>query len=157
MKTRCVFPLIVVAAFMIFSQPAIADDLADLKATYKTLLKALSAGDLETAFGHIHDGYVYLPTSLGFPIVVNQARAKPIWAKWFETHRWLPRPYKTDFRVIGNTGLTWGVRELTIINKNKGSTTRHSQKFSQTWLKFDGKWKLVMGHYSPIPSKQSFD
>jgi ketosteroid isomerase-like protein len=147
----------VFAALMLMSQPATADDLANLKSAYKMTLKALSAGDLETAFEYIHDGYVYLPANMGFPVVVNHARAKPLWGKWFETHRWLARPYKTDFRVVGNTGLTWGVRELTIINKNKGSTTRYSQKFSQTWLKFDGKWKLVMGHYSTMPSKQTFD
>jgi len=37
MRTRIIISLVVVAAFIFLSQPAIADDLADLKATHQQI------------------------------------------------------------------------------------------------------------------------
>jgi ketosteroid isomerase-like protein len=157
MKTRCVVSLMVLAAFMFVSQPAIADDLADLKAAHKMMMKAFATGDVETGFSYFHEGFVYMPATRGFPTVMNLARAKPGWIKFWETHIWIPRWYKTDFRVIGNTGLIWGVREVTTINKKTGTGKRRFQKFCGTWLKSDGKWKVVMAHSSDIPSTMRID
>ena len=56
MRTRCIISLLVVAAFMLLAQPAIADDLADLKATHQRYLKAQNTGDLETMFQIWQDG-----------------------------------------------------------------------------------------------------
>ena len=48
MKTRWVISLMVLGAFVLISQPAIADDLADLKAAHMSWVKALNTGDVET-------------------------------------------------------------------------------------------------------------
>jgi hypothetical protein len=90
-------------------------------------------------------------------MVLNLARIKPLWIKHWETHIWMARVYKVEFRVIGNTGLVWGVREVTTINKKSGSGKRRFQKFCGTWVKSDGKWKIVMGHSSDIPSTFTFE
>jgi hypothetical protein len=147
----------VLAAFMLMSQPAIADDLADLKAAHKMVFKALATGDVETAFNYFHEGFVRLTATRGFPTIMNLAREKPRWIKFWETHIYIIKFYKTEFRVIGNTGLIWGVREVTAINKKSGSGKRRFQKFCGTWVKSDGKWKVVMAHSSNIPSTLSIN
>ena len=56
MKTRCIIALIVVAAFMLLSQHAIADDLADLKAAHQMYDKAWNTGNVPGVFEIWQDG-----------------------------------------------------------------------------------------------------
>jgi len=91
MKTRCVISLIVVGAFVLLSQPAIADDLADLKATHKILLKAVNTGDVKTIFEYWQEGTIWIPDTGGFPMVTKKAIVLPLFTKFFE---------KNTFRTI---------------------------------------------------------
>ena len=151
MKTRCIFSLIVVAAFMLVSQPAIADDLADLKATHNRLEKAVNAGDIETMLGIYHDGRVIFAPWYAFPKVPRSREwIKQLYAKFFEKYRLRLMWYKPDYRVVGNTGLVWGIVEMNMMSKN-GPTTRYFLKTSLVFVKSEGKWKLILNHYTPIP------
>jgi ketosteroid isomerase-like protein len=144
----------VVAAFMFMSQPAIADDLADLKATHMSYLKAINAGDVETFMGFWVEGGVVFFGSRAFPIVVNIARDKQTWSRILQTHRLIIREYKPDYRVIGNTGLVWGHFAEVMMNKQKGIGKRRFRKFSYTYVKSEGKWKIALFHATPIPGDQ---
>ena len=157
MKTRCVISLIVVAAFMILSQPAIADDLADLKATHQRLQKAWNTSDMITVFEIWQDGGISIPSSHAFPMVTNSAIGLKIFTKWLETHTFRVMWYKMDYRVIGNTGLVWGVITTTTVSKTKGTGTRSFNKISLVFVKSEGKWMLVMSHSTPIPSEVKFE
>ena len=152
MKTRCIIALIVVAAFMLLSQPAIADDLADLKATHQRYWKAWNTGDMITVFEIWQDGAIWLPCSQAFPIVTNSALGLKMFTKWLETHTSRVRWYKADYRVIGNTGLVWGVATTTEMSKTKGTGKRRLRKVSLVFVKSEGKWEIVMAHSTPIPS-----
>jgi hypothetical protein len=143
MKTRLVISLIILGAFILLPQAVLADDLADLKATHKMEQKAFTTGDLETGFGYFHEGMVYISPNRGFPIVMNLARAKPHWIKWWETHAWRNRWYKVEYRVIGNTGLVWGVREVTVINKKSGSGSRRQSHFQLKIV----EWHISSGSF----------
>ena len=154
MKTRCVVSFMVLAAFMLISQPAIADDLADLKATHMTYMKALNTGDVETFMGFWIDGGVVFFGSRAFPVQINIARDKKLWSRILQTHRLTLIPYKPDYRVIGNTGLVWGHFTEVLMNKEKGVGKRRFRKFSYTYAKSEGKWKIALFHASPIPGDQ---
>ena len=153
MKTRCIISLIVVAAFMILSQPAIADDLADLKATHQRFSKAWNTGDLNTVFEIWQDGAIWIPASQAFPIVTNSAIGLQMFTKWLETHFYRCTWNKVDYRVIGNTGLVWGVTTVTEIVKATGTGKRSFYKTSYIFVKSEGKWVAVMHHETPIPSE----
>ena len=157
MKTRCIISLIVVAAFMILSQPAIADDLAELKATHQRFQKAWNTGDMITVFEIWQDGAIWLPTSQAFPIVTNSAIGLKMFTKWLETHTYRQSWYKVDYRVIGNTGLVWGVKTATEMSKTKGTGKRTFEKTSLVFVKSEGKWRTVMEHSTPIPSEVEFE
>jgi ketosteroid isomerase-like protein len=141
----------VLAAFMVMSQPALADDLADLKATQMRMVKAVQAGDVETMFGIFHDGRIRFGANSAFPSVMrDRERTKQAYAKFFETHRFRIIWYKPDYRVVGNTGLVWGLNEINVMSKN-GPTQRLFLKTSLVYVKSEGKWKLILNHYTPIP------
>ena len=154
MKTRCVVSLMVLAAFMLISQPALADDLADLKATHMGWLKAVNTGDVETMVNFWQEGGVFMPASRPFPIVVNKERAKKIWTRVFQTHMLILTMYKLDYRVIGNTGLVWGHFEELMMNKEKRKGIRRPRKFLMTYLKSEGKWQIVGFAACPILGEQ---
>ena len=158
MKTRCVISFMVVAAFMLMSQPALADDLADLKATNETLDKLWNAGDYQAAFEYLDDRMTNIGPRRGFPRTMRGKAFKAMvmkgFAKWYETHTYRLMWYKPDYRVIGNMGLVWGVGEEQIKSKN-GPTKRFFLKISRVFVKSEGKWKQVLSHYTPIPSTQT--
>jgi ketosteroid isomerase-like protein len=153
MKTRWVISLIVLVAFILLPQVSLADDLADLKATHQKLFAAFNSGDVETSMDLWLEGGIFLPASRAFPVVVNIVRGKKMWSRFFQTHMIIMTFYKPEFRVIGNTGLVWGHVDELMMNKEKGVGQRSFLKFSMTYVKTEGKWKVASYHSSPIPSK----
>ena len=153
MKTRCIIALIVVAAFMLLSQPAIADDLADLKAAHQMYDKAWNTGDVAGAFEIWQDGGIWVPCSVAFPIVTNSARGIQMFTRWLETHIYRYSWYKVDYRVTGDTGFVWGVRTTNEIVKTTGTGKRRFLKTTMVFMKTEGKWKAVMQHDTQIPSE----
>ena len=159
MKTRCLVSLILVATFVLLCQPAIADDLAELKATHMKMNKAINTGDVETFFDLTDDYTVMFGPDTGIPHALPgkeiKERVKQAFAKWYETHTNRTMWYKPDYRVIGNTGLVWGLVERTITNKQTGVTQKLFLKISLTYVKSDGKWISVLSHSSSIPTTQT--
>jgi ketosteroid isomerase-like protein len=153
MRTRIIISLIVVAAFMLLSQPAIADDLADLKAAHQAYDKAWNTGDVAGVFEIWQDGAIWISSSQAFPIVTNSAMGIQMFTKWLETHIYRYRWYKVDYRVIGDTGLVWGVTSENVIVKATGTGKRYFYKRSLVFVKSEGKWEAVMSHSTPIPSE----
>jgi len=154
MRTRgIIVSLMVVAAFMILAQPAIADDLADLKASHQMLIKGWNTGDAETVYQIWQDGGIWVPSTRGFPDVTNSARSKVMFTKWFETHIYRSSWYKVDYKVIGDTGLVWGLREMILIVKANGTGKRYFMKSTVVFVKSEGKWQAVMAHDTPLQSE----
>ena len=150
MRTRWIFSLLAVTAFVFFSQPAFADDLADLKATHQSFIKAWNTGDMDTVFEIWQDGGIWLPSNRGFPVVTNSAMGKQMFSKWLETHIFYIDWYKVDYRVIGDTGLVWGVTSTTVVVKNTGMGKRYFEKETVVFVKSNGKWEAVVSHSTPI-------
>ena len=156
MKTRILISVIVMFSLIIFSQPAIADDLADLKATHQSFVKAWNTGDMDAVFEIWQDGGVWLPSDRGFPVVTNSAMGKQMFSKWLETHIFYIEWYKVDYRVIGDTGLVWGVTSTIAMVKNTGMGKRYFEKETVVFVKSNGKWKAVMSHSTPIQPDSEF-
>lgn len=153
MRTRIIISLIVVAVFMLISQPAIADDLADLKAAHQMYDKAWNTGDVIGAFAIWQDGGIWIPSMYAFPMVTNSAMGIQMFTEWLETHIFRYSWYKVDYRVIGDTGLVWGVMTTSVIAKATGIGKRGFYKGSLVFVKSEGKWRAVMNHSTPIPSE----
>ena len=144
---------VVIAALLFISQPAIADDLADLKAAHQMFQKKWNAGDVAGAFEFLQDGAIWAPDSLAFPIVTKSALGIQMFTKYLETHIYRYNWNKVDYRVTGDTGFVWGVRTRDLIIKATGAGKRSFLKTTLVFMKFEGKWKAVMSHDTPIPSE----
>ena len=153
MKSRFVIPFMVIVALVFLSQTAIADDLADLKAAHQMFNKAWNTGDVETIFQIWQDGGIWLPINRGFPDVTNSAIGKQMFTKWFETHIYRMNWYKVDYRVIGDTGLVWGLRSGMLIVKATGTGKHYFMKSTVVFVKSEGKWQAVMSHDTPLISE----
>ena len=153
MKSRFVIPFMVIVALVFLSQTAIADDLADLKAAHQMFNKAWNTGDVETIFQIWQDGGIWLPINRGFPDVTNSAIGKQMFTKWFETHIYRMNWYKVDYRVIGDTGLVWGLRSGMLIVKATGTGKHYFMKSTVVFVKSEGKWQIVMAHDTPLISE----
>jgi ketosteroid isomerase-like protein len=160
MKTRCVVSLMVLAAFTFMPQPAIADDLADLNATVDTIVKLFNAGKVAEAVEYYDDNFISIGYLRGFPRVwrgkAHKAQIIKVYTKFWETHTFRLQYYKKDCRIIGNVGLVWGVQEQNRGLKN-GPTKRYFLKASHVLKKSEGKWKVVLSHYTPIPQMIELD
>ena len=143
MKIRLLISLVIIGAFMLISQPSMADDLEDLKTTHKSYMKAVNNGDVETFMNSWIDGGIFMFPGSIFPVVVDIAMGKRRWSKWFETHTGRETHYKPDYRVIGNTGLVWGLGQRVVRNKEKGTGETRFNQFAITWVKSEGKWKIA--------------
>jgi uncharacterized protein (TIGR02246 family) len=153
MKTRWAISLIVLGAVILVPQAALADDLADLKATHQRYGQAWNTGDLKTVFEIWQDGGIWVPTNRAVPVVTNSAAGMQMFTRFFETHIYRSVWNTIDYRVIGNTGLIWGLRTVTVMSKTKGIGKRYFFKSTMVYVKTDGKWQGVMFHDSPIPSE----
>jgi ketosteroid isomerase-like protein len=136
------------------SQQGYADDLSDLKATHAKYNKALNALDVETLYGFYWNEQIRVSQTDGFPSVLKtNERFKAGWTRVFASfERFQSRYITTDYRVIGNTGLVWGIR--TELRKMKDRPAkRWFLATTIVYVKSDGEWKRVVTHSSPIPSE----
>lgn len=153
MKTRWVISLMVLGAFILLPQAVLADDLADLKAAHQKMLKAVNTGDVQGIFEVWQEGAIWVPDTLGFPVVTTIEQGIRMFTKLFETHTCRVIWYKVDYRVIGNTGLVWGLIGREVRNKTTGVGKRTFLKASLVFVKSEGKWGCVMEHITPIPKE----
>ena len=153
MKSRIVIICVSVVAVIFLAQPAMADDLADLKATHQKYNNAWNTGDMEAVFQIWQDGGIWLPANQAFPDVTNSAIGKQMFARYFETHFFQSRWHKIDYKVIGDTGLVWGLRTSTHIVKATGTGKRYFYKTTLVYVKSEGKWQAVMSHDTPLISE----
>ena len=149
MRNLAVISLIVVSTLMFQCQPAIGDDLADLKAASESIDKAVNTGDANALIEVWQDGAVYI-AGLGFPAVTSNATFMPMAKQLFENNTVLSSWYKVDYQVIGDTGLVWGVGMMRITEKATNNVETNYSKSCRVFVKSEGKWKLVMLHASPI-------
>lgn len=143
-------------SLLIVPQFAFGGDVDDLKAANQKLIEAWRALDAEGISSSVSPGIVAYYPDAAFPAVapmeVNQAENVEFMKALLGNLDYYDMTYyNPQFRVFGNTGMAWG--HVTISSKQKEQPA-HTQflRFTLTWIKSDGKWLLVMTHYSTIPT-----
>lgn len=53
-------------------------------------------------------------------------------------------------RVYGNTAVETG--RSTMVGQDKGKAVPRDNRFTRVWVLKDGRWQLVLNHYSPMTS-----
>jgi ketosteroid isomerase-like protein len=147
-----------VLALLIVPNLALGDDVDDLKAVNELHIKAFNSLDAATLASLIHPGFAIFNRDAPFAIVrsknFKEAEAEELAALkgYFDTLEWLKVTiidYK--YKVVGNTGIMWGYYMEEAKPKDGPVRTVYARGTS-TWIKSEGKWRIIMAHDSAIPA-----
>ena len=144
--------LIVFVASIILSNRAIADDAADVKAAWLKSNAALNSGNADAASQSLHPeatlfnyGGRTLNDRWFNPEGLKAAFEAGLKCDWNANH--------LNVKVYGNAAVVTGYHVGTITPPN-GNVSQGTRRFSEFWIKQDGKWTCVHRHASqlePVP------
>lgn len=156
MNMRRLLVALTIVALLAVPQFALAGDVDDLKAAYAKGVQVWNNIDADGIVSMVYPGMVNWGNSAAFPSVLpmenTQAQVAPGLKQWLSgLEMYNINPYNMQFRVLGNIGLIWGHQTQNIKAKGEPTKTFHL-RVTQTWIKSEGKWYIVMNHLSAIPS-----
>lgn len=138
-------------AVLLLITPAPGEDheAAQLRMSFESAVAALNAGDIDGFLADVHEKalsfYSCGPTSGK----EGKAACQLDWERFFgKTHAARFEPQNMQYRVIGNTGIAWGEYEVNVKTRD-GGNARHRGRYTMTYTKEDGKWKVIMQHNTP--------
>lgn len=146
---------VTIVALLVVPQFALAGDLDDFKAANDKLLQAYRSLDAEAIASMIYPGAVGFDYGAAFPSIAPMENTQTQLAAGLKMlFGYLEvlsiSPYNTQYRVVGNTGISWGHATINIKVKGESMQTRH-QRGTSTWIKSKGKWYVLISHGSAIP------
>lgn len=141
-------------AFFLLSAPVFADDLAELKARsdqWWELWTPTETADLDLAFEI--EG-----KAVGFGYFGDELRSIEDGDAWKKTMRaWLDTlqslTYENSDRqitIIDGIGFEWGKYHERQVKKSGEVRRDHVGRYTMTWLKADGEWRIASYHRSAI-------
>lgn len=123
----------------------------DLKATAEGLIAALNKGDLDTWAPLVHDQAVGFYAFSPFPVEGKAALRQNFQGLLSTTENLTITPLNFQYRVVGDTGYTWG--HVVIAFKPKDGPLRVTWvRELMTYTKIEKKWQMVTVHVSAIPA-----
>jgi ketosteroid isomerase-like protein len=123
----------------------------DLKTTAERLIAALNKGDLDTWSTLVHDQAVGFYAFSPFPVEGKAALRQNFQGLLSTTESLTITPLNFQYRVIGDTGYTWG--HVVIAFKPKDGPLRITWvREVMTYTKVEKKWQMVTVHVSAIPA-----
>ena len=122
-----------VALLICIVAPARAGDLEDLETAFETALETLNSRDLDHFLESWHPEAVLVARNYVFP--VDRAKVeKEMWSELFgdllsATKSASYTAVDVEFRVIGNTGIAWGLTQFFIEPKSGSSRSQNSPPY----------------------------
>ena len=152
MQLNSVAILSMVAVFA--GSTLVADDLTDLRTANEAMVRSHNELDPEALVSLRH------PDSVTFLVSGNTAIDRSVSSAAEELERskrsvaslekLAITPLETSYRVIGSTGIAWGLHR--IARKRKGAAPEQEEsRFMRIFANVDGRWLLVASHFSALP------
>jgi len=143
---------ITILTLLIIPQFTFGSDLDDFKAAAEKLGQAFNSMDTDTIAKMTHPGFIIWEANAPFPKVYpTPDEYKEVLKGWFSTLDLLnSTSINPQYKVVGNTGVVWSIGERVIKRKGGLREVAYSRS-TMTFVKSDGKWKLLMFHFSKFP------
>jgi ketosteroid isomerase-like protein len=143
-------------AFFIFSPFSFAaGDVQSLEEAFENVIDRLNEHDQEGFLKVWHPEAVLIVYDYLFPVDRSDA-GDEVWAQifkdFFSTTEITLTPVDVDFRVVGDTGLVWGLTQ-TMVKLTGGNSEVRSLRVSATFVKTGNHWKLMNWHSSLPPER----
>jgi ketosteroid isomerase-like protein len=126
-------------------------DVDDLKATHEQVMAAANKRDLDTWSSIEHDQIVFFGPFSPFPTEGKAARRRSLQVIFDNIESYIGTPLNLQYRVIGDTGIVWGHVSIAVKPKDGPMQVFYGRE-TVTYVKVDGKWRVVAVHLSAIPS-----
>jgi len=127
------------------------DDIADLKAAFEQLVKALNARDLDALAVLWHEQITTFQPNSPFPTDGPAVQRRVFQGLFDNAERITAIPINPQFRVVNNIGMVWG--HFTMMIKPKDGPLQTSfLRSTFIWTKVEGKWVELAVHHSKIPA-----
>ena len=136
---------------LLSAQVAASDaELAALRASFEGAVAALNAGNSDGFLDTVHDEALSF-YSCG-PTSGKQGREACAldWQLFFNTTsgaRFETR--NEEYRLIGDVGIAYGEYSLSVNYTNKGRQVVHEGRYTMTYTRVDGEWRIAMQHNTP--------
>lgn len=146
--------LLALATVMMLTMPgavrAAGDDVTAVRGAFEGAVAALNAGNLDGFLNTVHDDALSF-YSCG-PTSGKQGREACAldWQMFFNTTtnaRFVAR--NQQYRIIGDTGIAYGEYSLSVNYNNQGRQTVNEGRYTMTYTKVDGEWRIAMQHNTP--------
>ena len=143
-------------SFLLFSSGAFAnedakEDMDALKAEFNAQIEALNNRKLEASVVSAHAEIVLYGTFSPFPVNGKADFKKAVQAYFGQYEAAELSPVTPQFRIVGTTGLGWGHYQLAATPQGGRLTYAHG-RYLFTYVKVDGKWRVLGMDYSPLES-----
>lgn len=139
-------------SFLFFSSGAFAnEDMDALKAGFNAQIEALNNRDLEASVISAHAEIVLYGIFSPFPVTGKADFKKAVQAYFGQYEEAELSPVTPQFRIVGTTGLAWGHYQLATTPQGGRLTYAHG-RYIFTYVKIDGKWRVLGMDYSPLES-----
>ncbi len=142
--------LIACATLFLVVPTASANDLDEIRASFERAVAALNAGNLDGFLDTVHDDalsfYACGPTS------GKQGREACAldWQLFFTTTTDARFETKsTEYRIVGDVGFAYGEYSLSVNYNGRGRQTVHEGRYTMTYTKVNGEWRIAMQHNTP--------
>ena len=131
-----------------------AGEQEELKAAFDSALEALSNKELDKFLESWHPQAVVFTRNQTYPIDRAQLDDRE-WAKLFEDAFGkiisIGFPQRAvQFRVIGDTGIVWGMTRLAIDTRAGDGRTQEA-RLTAVFSRHAGTWKIIHWNNSPLP------
>ncbi len=150
------FVFVLILGVMI--SPLSAGDVDDLKAAFDQALEYLSQKDLDAFLSIWHPEAVLFSRNEVHP--TDRAKLDDrVWADLFEDFfaRIISAGYTqqaVEWRVIGDTGLVWGLTRLAVDPRYQASFEQDT-RLTAVFVKVDGEWLILLWNNAPLPEGQN--
>ena len=151
MSWRCALIVAVVLALGSIASESAAQQTRDaLIASFGEELQAINGKDLNAVMSHVHEEVILFGLYSPFPVVGKAAFRQAVQDYFDSFEEANLNPAHEEYMVIGETGVAWGLYQLTTKPKDGMEQTVNGQ-YMFTYARPSGQWQIVSWHFSPLP------
>jgi len=125
-------------------------DVDELKATDERLTSAFNRRDI-SFLDDFHEQHVLFTMNAPFPLTGKDAVTAAYRAFFDSVESVTLTLIEPQYRIHGATGVVWGFSSVAIKPKD-GPARLEFNRYTDAYIKSDGRWLCVLSHMSRIPS-----
>lgn len=126
-----------------------ADDVDTIRAAFESDIRLFNAQNKTAFSASADDNVVVFGTLTPFAVEGKTALVEFMESYFADQERAKFTPINAEYRTIGNSGLAWGHYTITELPKIGSRELIHG-RYTFTYTKRDGTWRLLVIHVSPL-------